>query len=222
MEYRVHRLPHSQDLSLDWDGPHWRDIPSLPIDQFHPQSTDHRPATRAKLAMRGRRLHVLFNVGDRYVRSVHTNRQDQVCRDSCVEMFVEPVEGKGYFNFEFNCGGAMLLYHIADPAIGPDGQFKQYTIPPQEQLLPIEVRATLPEQTPIEIETPLTWRLAAAIPLEVMERYVGLLSVEQGTTWRANFFKCGDDTSHPHWASWSPIGEKLSFHQPDRFGVLRF
>ena len=37
-----------------------------------------------------------------------------------------------------------------------------------------------------------------------------------------NFFKCADDSSHPHWASWAPIGEALNFHQPQYFAPLRF
>jgi len=43
-----------------------------------------------------------------------------------------------------------------------------------------------------------------------------------GTEWRANCFKCADETSHPHWASWAPIGEALNFHQPQYFGVFHF
>ncbi|MCD6337129.1 MAG: hypothetical protein J7M01_02720, partial [Candidatus Marinimicrobia bacterium] len=36
-----------------------------------------------------------------------------------------------------------------------------------------------------------------------------------------NLYKCGDKTSHPHWASWSPI-DKLNFHQPKHFGEFVF
>jgi hypothetical protein len=53
-----------------------------------------------------------------------------------------------------------------------------------------------------------------------MEPYCGPLRPVRGQRWRANAFKCGDQTSHPHWASWAPIGEALNFHQPGRFGWL--
>ena len=43
-----------------------------------------------------------------------------------------------------------------------------------------------------------------------------------GERWRANFFKCAENSKHPHWASWSPIGPILKFHQPNRFGELYF
>ncbi|MEA2735858.1 MAG: Carbohydrate-binding family 9 [Humisphaera sp.] len=42
---------------------------------------------------------------------------------------------------------------------------------------------------------------------------VGRLSRPQ---WRA------DESSHPHWASWRAIGEKLNFHAPEFFGDIRF
>ena len=44
-----------------------------------------------------------------------------------------------------------------------------------------------------------------------------------GVTWRANFYKCADHTSHPHWLSWSVIGSgKFEFHVPEYFGTLEF
>ena len=43
----------------------------------------------------------------------------------------------------------------------------------------------------------------------------------EGEVWRGNFFKCVEENSHPHWASWSPVDE-FNFHLPQCFGVLRF
>ena len=60
------------------------------------------------------------------------------------------------------------------------------------------------------------------IPLEIMENYVGPLRPLKDQTWRANFYKCADHSSHPHWACWSPIAQRLWFHQPQFFGELRF
>jgi len=34
--------------------------------------------------------------------------------------------------------------------------------------------------------------------------------------------QCADDSSTPHWGSAFSIGEELNFHQPERFGTLRF
>ena len=70
--------------------------------------------------------------------------------------------------------------------------------------------------------TPQEWILEYNLPFGLFQAYLGELRPTAGMRWRGNFFKCGDDTSHPHWASWSPIGEALNFHQPDTFGALEF
>ena len=49
----------------------------------------------------------------------------------------------------------------------------------------------------------------------ILVQYCGGAPPVPGDRWRANFYKCGDETSHPHWASWSPVG-RLDFHRPQR------
>ena len=39
----------------------------------------------------------------------------------------------------------------------------------------------------------------------------------------ANFMKCGDETSDPHFVTWAPIAtENPDYHRPEFFGVLEF
>ena len=40
-----------------------------------------------------------------------------------------------------------------------------------------------------------------SIPFAVLEEYIGPLGAAAGQVWRANFYKCGSETSHPHWLS---------------------
>ena len=72
-----------------------------------------------------------------------------------------------------------------------------------------------------EVAEPADWVLEFAIPLKLLEKYVGPLGNVSGQEWRANFYKCGDQTSHPHWASWSPVSA-LNFHLPECFGTIKF
>jgi len=170
-----------------------------------------------------RALHVWFSVRDRYVKAVHTEYQSRVSRDSCVEFFVSPAGVRGYFNFEVNCGGTLLVYYIADSARGENGRlFRDYVDLPAELGRMIGVEHSLPRRVDPEIEVETSWDVTLRIPLEVLEPYCGALKMDVGSSWRVNFFKCADGTSHPHWASWSDIGLALRFHQPERFGFLDF
>lgn len=220
--HRVPILSRPFMPTLDWDGPEWTNIDPLTVTHFHARSSAHRPFTQVKVCLAGDSLHLLFQVDDRHVRSVATNDQQQVCRDSAVECFLAPVVGAGYFNFEFNCGGVKLAYHITDPGTRESG-LRHYAPLAQDELDAVAVRATMPRTVLIETTEPITWRLSASIPLAVLARRVGPIDVRAGVAWRANFYKCADRSSHPHWGSWVDLGDApLNFHQPALFGELSF
>jgi hypothetical protein len=223
MHYTVALRTPPPALDNDWDDPAWGGVEPLSVDHFRPEGSDHQPTTRVRLAHSETALHLIFRVEDRYVRCVHTGLHAPVCRDSCVEFFVEPRPGKGYFNFEFNCGGAMLLYFVEDPT-RPDrhSDMRKRTAVTPEQAATVLRHASLPETVEQEITEPTTWTLSATISLKLLEDYLGPLGDLAGQTWRGNFYKCGDDTSYPHWASWSPVTGNLNFHKPECFGELRF
>jgi hypothetical protein len=79
----------------------------------------------------------------------------------------------------------------------------------------------MPEIVEPEISAPTEWVLEFFIPLDLLEKYVGPIGEVQRQEWQANFYKCADGTSHPHWASWSPVAE-FDFHLPRCFGTIRF
>jgi hypothetical protein len=81
---------------------------------------------------------------------------------------------------------------------------------------------SLPKIVDPEIRSPLTWLVEYGIPFSLFSQYLGSAVRPSGASWRANLYKCADECSHPHWASWAPLGEELNFHQPDRFGLLEF
>jgi hypothetical protein len=180
----------------------------------------HRPLTLARLLYDAQGLHGQFQVEDRFVRCVRTEYGSDVWKDSCVEFFVEPKPGRGYFNFEFNSGGAFLVNHIVDPTRTADG-FKELVRIPESVAEAVRVRASLPPVSEPEIAEAIPWTLEFFIPFKLMAIYVGALGAVAGQMWRGNFYKCAEDNSHPHWAAWSPVDE-FNFHRPDCFGELRF
>jgi len=220
-----HNVPRVNDVAPEregqWDGPAWGGVPALGIESFHPRSSDHRPGSRLKLLHDGRSLFAFFAVDDRYVRSRHTDYDSDTYKDSCVELFVQPAGRTGYFAFEVNCGGAFSLRYIEDPTRTAN-RFAKWTRVDWAQSQRIAVARSMPAVVEPERAGAVRWWVEIAWPVDVMEPYCGPLGSLGGQVWRANAFKCADETSHPHWASWSPIGEALNFHAPEYFGTLAF
>jgi hypothetical protein len=219
--YSVRRCSTSFSLSGNWNGPEWQQADLLTISHFLPESTDHRPVTRVKLLYSPNSVRVFFKVTDRFVRCVHTGHMAAVWNDSCVEWFVGPRPGKGYFNFEINCGGSLYASYVEDPKRGADGKPVHYTSLPAEDFLSIEIFHSMPSIVEQEITGPVEWLIELNVPITVFESFVGPVGPLAGQEWRANFYKCGDATSHPHWAAWSPVSKK-DFHRPHEFGTVRF
>jgi hypothetical protein len=219
--YTIYPAEGPSPLDADWQSPLWQRAQEAPVDRFHPASSMHRPRTRAGLLYDRANLYLRFRVDDRYVLSTTTKYQGPVSRDSCVEFFVEPRRSGGYFNFEINCGGTLLLYFVEDPRRTAKG-FARYTRVAPEHGRRVLIRHSMPSVVFPEEPGPIVWQIACQIPLGVLEAYVGPLGPLPGQQWRGNFFKCADESSRPHWASWAPIGEELNFHQPGRFAKLRF
>ena len=222
LAYTVRRATVQPELLGLWDSPAWRQAEALAVTHFHAASSDHRPQTRAKLLYDDDGIYAIFDVRDRYVRCVHSTFQDPVYTDSCVELFLEPKPGQGYFNFEFNCGGALLLHH--SQVTQQDGKReKTFVEVDAEHIQGLRVYHSMPKVVEVEIQTPTDWRLECFIPFTVFAPYIGAVGNVATQAWRANFFKCGDETSHPHWATWAPLGnEELNFHQPSFFAPLQF
>jgi hypothetical protein len=199
----------------------WRSAGLLQIDQFHPKSGTHRPRACARLLLDRRSFLLRFDVEDDFAVSRANKYQEQVSQDSCVEFFVQPPRGSAYFNFEFNCGGTMLLYYIEDPSLTPAGLAK-YTPVSQEAASQMSVDHSMPSVVWPELTEPTSWWVTCRIPFELLESYAGPIKLNGGDRWLANFFKCAGDSLHPHWASWNSIGQELNFHQPRQFGDLIF
>ncbi len=203
-----------------WDGTAWVQANVLEVADFRPEGSDHRPGTSAKLLYDSQGIYGIFKVDDRFVRCVYTRYSGPVYKDSCVEFFVKPKPDRGYFNFEFNCGGTILSSYITNPKRTSKG-FEEFVPLPESDGSQVAVYHSMPGMVDPEIRNPVTWRLEFFIPFVLLEKYAGPLDHPKGKEWKANFYKCGDETSHPHWASWRPV-PALNFHMPEYFGSIRF
>ncbi len=224
--YRIHAgSPKGWDFAsiegMAWEEEPWAETGTLQASHFHPRSSSTHPETRCKVLYDDRGLFCSFKVKDRYVIGRYTEPQSPVCRDSCVEFFVKPDHASGYFNFEINCIGTLFLLYITNPQRTQDGFVEATPIAQKDGLeiwTSIQDRPFIPEQP-----GPLEWRVDFFIPFSLFGAAIPhFVPPQRGDEWRGNFYKCADDSSHPHWASWAPIGEELNFHVPSYFGRLLF
>ena len=74
-----------------------------------------------------------------------------------------------------------------------------------------------------EKQKPTTWVIEYRVPIDVLEKYCLVTRPAPGVSWKANFYKCADKTSHPHWLTWSVVDySRPNFHLPEFFGTLEF
>ncbi len=176
-----------------------------------PEVSSYRPMASFSTAYSRTHLYIDFLVRCNYLRAENSDNQSPVSEDSCVEFFVEPQPGGEYWNFEFNCIGAINASHRM---VRP-----QPTRLDAGQLATVRRYASCGTRPFREIEGLFTWNLLVAIPLSL----IGLDADNMPEKVRGNFYKCASATSEPHYLSWNPIlTEKPDFHRPDFFGDIYF
>ncbi len=208
--------------SANWDAPAWQLAETLRVTHFPWEDSGHRPNVQARALYDSEALYIHFRVEDQYVRAVAEKFQDSVCLDSCVEFFVSPLaDSEAYFNFEVNCGGTMLLHRCPSPAEKNAGRATEDVSDADGAT--ILIAHSMPKIVNPEITEETIWTLEYRVPFALFTAYFGCPTPRRGDQWRANFYKCADATSHPHWGSWAPVEtERPNFHQPTYFQPIAF
>jgi hypothetical protein len=183
------------------------------IDTINWKGYDYKPEVKFSIAYGEKEIYLKYYVTENYFKAEKTETNQMVCEDSCVEFFVSPENDGIYYNFEFNGIGTMLLgtgtgradSKRADPAI----------------ISKIRRKTSAGSKQVKERTGKFEWTLTAAIPYEVFFHHK--ISNLKGKSFRANFYKCGDMLSVPHYVTWNPVGtENPDYHQPKYFGILKF
>ncbi len=219
MGYRICRTERPPALDAGFDSGDWSCCGVLNVDVFRPEGSDHRPETRLRLQYDHAGLYGLFSVRDRFVRCVAEKFQGPVWCDSCVELFLQPSNGFGYLNFEFSASGVWLVQWIRDHRRRPGMEDSRPLT--ESEVEGVRIFHTLPNRVEPEIAEPVDYEVGFFLPFSVFAKTLGSPAPAPGTVWRGNAYKCGDETSHPHWASWRPV-KRVCFHEPDCFGDLEF
>jgi len=218
---RIKRIEENEPLTGSWSGGGWDGVEPLHVDIFREEGSAHRPQTDVKIRYNDRALRLLFRVRDQYVVVRHTGFQPPVFQDSCVEFFVRPDADGPYMNYELNAGGAAYCSLVVDDTPTETSHLADYRELSEAEMDQLKIFTTLPATVEPEIADPVEWMLELEIPMDQITGKTGCTPPRAGTVWSANFFKCADNSSHPHYATWSPI-TKLRFHLPDCFAPLVF
>lgn len=155
-------------------------------------------------------LFLKYFVTEKEIRAHANEHQGPVWEDTCVEFFLSfDSDNGGYYNFEFNCIGTFLA------AFGPSKTERKAL--PQEVIKRIKTLSCIVRHEQEEIE----WELTVAIPISCLVH--SSVDKLQNICCHANFYKCGDLLSDPHFVAWSNIeSETPNFHLPGYFGILEF
>ncbi len=189
-----------------------RQTVSHPIQVINWKEFPYKPNVSFRIAHTGDEIWLKFYVTEKHILARETNINGAVHKDSCVEFFVS-LDGKNYYNFEFNCIGTIHL------AYGPGRGKRQFAAP--EIIKQIGIEPSLGNQ-PFEEKTgAFDWELMIRIPVKSFTfDSISPLNNKKAT---ANFYKCGDDSSEPHYVTWNPVKTaNPDYHRPEFFGKIWF
>lgn len=195
--YKVYR---SQQTNILLDSPEWDSLSSANIDCFPWCKNGYKPETEVKLLSTDDGLYARFFSKESPVLARFTKYQSPVCKDSCMELFLNPNPStdRRYLNFEFNPLGTLYL------AIGTD----RYN------------RTLISDQAGVCVTTSLYeggWYGLLHIPFDFLKQHYLGIEIKM----RANFYKCAEDTSLPHFGCWNEVHtQSPDFHQPEFFGDI--
>lgn len=188
-----------------------KEVPAVLIASFHwEQNGCSRPESHAAMfAVEGEGIYARLWSFEDNIRCECTERDDPVYTDSCLELFLMPVEGDSrYVNFEINKNG-VYLSQIGEKR---DGRIFIREITPMEPVI-----------TPFELTEngKTAWGCEIFLPDSfIADVYKTDYSTKEGKI-KGNFYKCADSSITPHYGAFFPVTTlPPGFHNPDCFGSI--
>jgi hypothetical protein len=185
----------------------------LTINKINWEEYSYKPEVAISMAYSDREIFLKYYVTENSFKAEKTETNAKVYEDSCVEFFVSPEDDGIYYNLEFNAIGTCLMG-------SGTGRANNIHVNP-ETISKIRI-LTSAGKTPVKISNgEFKWTIIIGIPFGVFFHHK--IITLKGKTFRANFYKCGDKLTVPHYVTWNPVGtEKPDYHQPAYFGKLLF
>lgn len=194
--------------------PAWDDVAVLPIDSFHWLSLrdNQKPKAFAQFCgVLSKGLYARLWCFENHTNASYIERDDPVYKDSCLELFFQPVVGRReYINIETNSKGVFL---------------SQFGKGRMRRVFLKQLTSLAPEITVLKIETQVGRSNAWGVEIFVPDALIAeLYHIDYHTgagLITGNFYKCADAAARPHYAAAFPVGDAvLGFHNPGTFGKI--
>jgi len=185
---------------------------TIPIDTLNWKEFSYQPKVKFRIGHVKNEIWLKYYVTEKHILAREIRTNGEVYKDSCVEFFVS-LDGTNYYNFEFSCIGTIHL------AFGSGRNNRKFVNP--EIVEKIEIESSLGDQPFEEKSGNFEWEMMIRIPVECFA-FDKIKSLDELKA-TGNFYKCGDDTSEPHYVTWNPIKiENPDYHRPEFFGRVEF
>lgn len=184
-----------------------------PIDKINWPSYPYKPVVNFRIAHTNTNIILEYAVTENSIRAKYSEDNDMVWTDSCVEFFAAFPDDDIYYNLECNCIGTILL------GVGKDRNKREKA--PLSITNNIKRWSSLGQTTFDKRIGDCSWQIVLVIPYTSFFKH----SIEcmKGKIMKANFYKCGDELTTPHFLSWKAIdAPKPDFHLPKFFGEIEF
>lgn len=189
-----------------------------------PADWPYKPSVEFRIGYDDGGIHLEWTVDEQTIRAKQGMPGGEVYEDSCVEFFFKPsADDPHYYNFEWNAIGNLYLAWRT-------GRFDPEKAP-AEVLALVKTEASCGSVPFAERPSDGPWTLKVFIPVEALWHGLGEDGQAadgcgrglSGLRARANFYKCGDGLTVPHFVTWAPIAtEKPDYHRPEFFKDIIF
>lgn len=186
----------------------WEKIPHISIDEQMSKTPTDVAAT-AQICYDDKALYLRLSAWETEIRAEEEGPLASPCFDSCLEFFFSPCIGDlRYFNMEWNPVKALYL------GFGT-------CIEELNRLILDDPQTVFQPEVSFREDG---WEINFQVPYAFIRRFFPEFVAHPGLMIRANFYKCGDKTTNPHYLAWNRITRvgRSVFHTPTEFGTLIF
>ena len=176
----------------------------ITITDYLDIGNQYRPKVEFNLTYSDVGFHVHFDVFEKNPLARYTEHFSPVCRDSCVEWFInfDPKITGRYFNFEVNAKGTMdLAYRL---------NRYDYVMVTNEDIKALNIITKVKKDS---------WSVDYTVSFDFIKKYITDYEFKKGMILKSNVYKCGEDTEFEHYGCWSKVDS--DFHAPQYFEEMQ-